>query len=472
MRLFSRCFFLLSFSFALLSAEIKPHLYFEDSSKTSFIAAQVSLSDSLTFTKFRHSKRQIDNSLIFRFFASGEITSEFYWRASGNVFMDNSTRSYLSHNYEPYLGLPYNAYSDNEHKRTWDSFTAFSEYCFSFGKLMAGVDYISEGVAKRNKVILRGEHFVYRPWMESDNYNKLPAPIPFFGFQLSTGPFTYTQYSGKIYHKKDKDKYFHHHRLGMELPFSIELGVSENIIYGTTVEANGTNPNPGADSVGRTMEWVYALPFVPYVFAEHFVGDRDNKALGFDLSIKTIPHWELYGELFWDDMNSPLSMFDDSWWGNKWAASLGVERKNISAGPFLLSWNFEYTRIEPWVYTHHLGASGQYTNYGQSLGSELGPNAEEFFTQADVQFHFVTLSLSAAAVAKDTAFGGNISDVHTPESATDKKFLNDATTLRYREFSGKIFIHPFEWLQFHAGGSLFFGDFRGYRTESSIRLIW
>ncbi|MDR1760484.1 MAG: hypothetical protein LBR60_08175, partial [Fibrobacter sp.] len=472
MRFLIRCLIFLSFSFAFSSAETKPHFYFEDSSKTTFAFIRVSASDSLTATRFKDQDKEIDNSLIFRIFASGEITPAFYFRATGNVFMDNSTRSYLPHNYEPFLGLPYNAYSDDEHKRTWDTFTAYSEYRFLFGKLTAGVDYLTDGVAKRNKVILRGDHFVYRPWMEQDNYLKLPAPIPFVGFELQAGPFTYTQYSGKLYHKKNKDKYIHHHRLGIELPFSVEFGVSENIIYGSTVEPAGSNPNQDGDSVGRSLELIYTLPFVPYVFAEHFAGDRDNKALAFDLSIRTIPGWEFYGELFWDDMNSPLSMFDDSWWGNKWAASVGMERKNLNLGVFLLSWIFEYTRIEPWVYTHHLGASHRYTHYGQSLGSDLGPNAQEIYTKADIEFKKVILSLSLSSVAKDTAFGGNIADIHTPESATDKKFLNDATTIRYRELSAMLCFTPWEWLQIRAGGSLFLGDYEGYRTESALSLTW
>ena len=73
-------------------------------------------------------------------------------------------------------------------------------------------------------------------------------------------------------------------------------------------------------------------------------------------------------------------------------------------------------------------------------------------------------TLHASAVAKDTAFGGNITDMHTPESATDKKFLNDKTTLRYVELGGKIEIKPWEWITIRTGYDRYFGDYEGFRA--------
>ena len=105
----------------------------------------------------------------------------------------------------------------------------------------------------------------------------------------------YTQYAAKLFEKKGENKYVHIHRLGLNLPENITLGLSETALYGTTTERAGTNPNPDADSNGRDFEWAYVIPFVPYVFQEHLQGDRDNISLAFDLSIKTFRHWEVYG---------------------------------------------------------------------------------------------------------------------------------------------------------------------------------
>ena len=73
-------------------------------------------------------------------------------------------------------------------------------------------------------------------------------------------------------------------------------------------------------------------------------------------------------------------------------------------------------------------------------------------------------TLHASAVAKDTAFSGNITDIHTPESATDKKFLNDKTTQHYVELGGKLEFKPFAWMTMRGGYDRYFGDYEGFRV--------
>jgi hypothetical protein len=321
-------------------------------------------------------------------------------------------------------------------------------------------------------VILRGEQNNYRPWQDSTSRIYEPAPTPYFGYQFELGPIVYTQYAMKLFEKKNFGKYMHVHRLDLSLPKNITLGLSETALYGSTTE-EFPNPNEDADSTGREFEWAYVIPFIPYVFQEHLQGDQDNISLAFDLSVKTIPHWEFYGELLWDDMKSPTSMFDDGWWGNKWATSVGVARDSLKLGSTLWNWYLEYTRVEPWVYTHHKGGGYTYRSYSQSLGTDLGPNSQEVYSEVSgsykVESGFLKDALfkgtlHASAVAKDTAFGGNITDMHTPESATDKKFLNDKTTLHYVEVGGKIEIKPWEWMTFRAGYDRYFGDYEGFRA--------
>jgi len=467
---------------ALPLEESRPgHIRVGDS--TIFFNIRATLSDSLATTNYEDTKTHIDNSAYVRLRVNGEISPQFRWRASGTVYSDKTNREIEPHFYEPKEGLPYNLQGDNG--RSWDTFTAYSEYNSAFGKLMAGIDYLEWGPAKRNKLVLRGSSNNYRPWMDTTYFLSQPAPTPFFGFQFSTGPITYTQYSGKLFYEKNKNKFFHANRLDFALPFEINFGVSETVIYGSTVTTDEPNLNHDADSTDRDFEWVYAVPFVPYVFAQNYLGDKDNAGLSFDLSIKTIPNWEIYGELLWDDMNNVTSMFDDSWWGNKWGASIGASTENRAVGPVLVSWMSEYTHIEPWVYTHHLGASHQYTNYGQCLGSELGPNSQELYTQLDMEWKIFKLSLHASGVSKDTAFGSNISDIHiTPENpelvptaetykmATDKKFLADATTKSYQEYGFAITIAPWEWLWARYAQSVYVGDYEGMRIEGSLGVTW
>ena len=359
------------------------HITLQDTAKNSEVNISAQLLDSLAITNLKNAPTHYDNSMSIRFFLDGHFTDNLLFAAQVNVNTDYTNRDIPEHSYNPEDGIPYNKQSEN--KRTWDLFAAHAS----------------------------------RPWQDSSSRLQKPAPTPYFGYVFEIGPVEYTQYAAKLFEKKGYNKYVHVHRLDLNLPENITLGLSETALYGTTTEPAGWNPNPDADSSGRDFEWAYVIPFVPYVFQEHLQGDRDNISLAFDLSIKTIRHWELYGELLWDDMKSPTSMFDDSWWGNKWAASIGIARDSLHLGPALFGWFTEFTRIEPWVYTHHKGGGYTYAHYNQSLGSNLGPNSEELYTELDAKIAFLDVALFASMVKKCNTFGSRIQDIHHPRSLAD-----------------------------------------------------
>jgi len=446
------------------------HLVFQDSSKKSEVAIRAQLVDSLTVTNLENAPTHYDNSASVRLYLEGFFTQAFHFSARVKVFTDYTNRDIPDHLYNPEEGLPYNKQSEN--RRTWDIFAANASYDLKAVKLMAGFDYLEWGPARRNHVILRGEQNPYRPWMDSTSRLQGPAPTPYFGYQFALGPIEYTQYAAKLFEKKGYNKYIHAHRLDLKLPENITLGLSETSLYGETTERAGSNPNPDADSTYREFEWAYVIPFVPYVFQEHLQGDRDNISLAFDLSIKTFRHWELYGELLWDDMKSPTSMFDDSWWGNKWAASVGIARDSLRLGPALFGWFTEFTRIEPWVYTHHKGGGYTYAHYNQSLGSNLGPNSEELYTELDAKVAFLDVSLFASMVKKCNTFGSHIRDIHHPEGATDKHFLRKGWTDEYQEFGGSLKVEPWDFISLELGYSRFFGDYEGYTARAAGSLQW
>ena len=446
------------------------HITFADSARHHEVNIGAQLVDSLAITNLATAPTHYDNSASVRLFLNGHFTERFLFNASVKVSTDHTNKEIYDNFYNPSEGIPYNKQSDN--KRTWDIFTASASYDLDAVRLLAGFDYLSMGPARRNHVILRGEQSNYRPWQDSTSRIYEPAPTPYFGYQFELGPIVYSQYAMKLFEKKNFGKYLHVHRLDLSLPKNITLGLSETALYGSTTEEY-PNPNEDADSTGREFEWGYVIPFIPYVFQEHLQGDQDNISLAFDLSVKTIPDWEFYGELLWDDMKSPTSMFDDGWWGNKWATSVGVARDNLKLGSTLWNWYLEYTRVEPWVYTHHKGGGYTYRSYSQSLGTDLGPNSQEVYSEVSGQYKVESGflkdalfkgTLHASTVAKDSAFGSNITDIHTPESATDKKFLNDKTTMHYVELGGKIEIKPWDWMTFRAGYDRYFGDYEGFRA--------
>lgn len=446
------------------------HIAFENADKNYQVNIRGQLVDSVAVTNLENAPTHYDNSMSVRLFLDGKFTENFWFDARVKVSTDYTNRFINFNLYNPNEGIPYNKQSEN--KRTWDLFTASANYQLEPLRLMAGFDYLEWGPARRNHVILRGEKNLYRPWQDSSSRIYDAAPTPYFGYRFEIGPIAYTQYAAKLFEKKNCGKYLHAHRLDLNLPANITLGLSETSLYGTTTELAGTNLNEDADSSGREFEWAYVIPFVPYVFQEHLQGDQDNIGLSFDLSIRTIPHWEFYGELLWDDMKSPTSMFDDGWWGNKWAATVGVARDSLKLGSVNFDWFTEYTRVEPWVYSHHKGGGYTYASYGQSLGSDLGPNSQELHAELSATYKFIKATLMAGAVSKDTAFGGNLTDIHGPDDATDKKFLNDDSTIGYSEVGGSISLTPWDWMSVRMGYTRFFGDYEGYRATATGSLQW
>ena len=446
------------------------HFAFTDSAKNHLVNIRAQLIDSLAITNLENAPTHYDNAMAVRLFLDGHFTEAFHFDASVMVSNDYTNRYINDNFYHPNEGLPYNKQSEN--RRTWDQFTAKIDYKLKPLTLLAGFDFIEFGPARYNHVILRGNRAIDRPWQDTTSRIWRPAPTPYFGYRFEVGPIEYTQYAAKLFEKKNKGKYMHAHRLDLHLPKNITLGLSETALYGSTTEPAHTNPNADADSTDRDFEWNYVLPFILYNFQEHIQGDQDNISLAFDLSVRTLPHWEFYGELLWDDMKTPTSMFDDSWWGNKWATTVGVARDSLYVGPVRFDMFTEYTRIEPWVYTHHKGGGYTYASYSQNLGSDLGPNSQEFHAELSATYKFITATLLAGNVAKDTAFGGNITDIHGPEDAINKVFLDDGTTLRYTELGARLELTPWHWMSFRAGYTRYFGDYEGYRATATGTLQW
>ena len=446
------------------------HISFADSAKNHLVNIRAQISDSVLVTNLANAPTHYDNAMFVRLFLDGHFTQAFHFDARVMVSNDYTNRYINDNFYHPSEGLPYNKQSET--RRTWDQFSAKIDYQLKPVTLLAGFDYLEFGPARYNHVILRGNRSIDRPWQDTTSRIWRPAPTPYFGYRFEIGPIEYSQYAAKLFEKKNKGKYMHAHRLDLHLPFNITLGLSETALYGSTTEPAHTNPNADADSTDRDFEWNYVLPFIMYNFQEHIQGDQDNISLAFDLSVRTLPHWEFYGELLWDDMKTPTSMFDDNWWGNKWGATVGIARDSLYVGPVRLDMFTEYTRIEPWVYTHHKGSGYTYASYSQNLGSDLGPNSQEFHAELSATYKFINATLFAGNVAKDTAFGGNITDIHGPEDAINKVFLNEETTLRYTELGARLEITPWHWMSFRAGYTRYFGDYEGYRASASGSLQW
>ena len=161
-------------------------------------------------------------------------------------------------------------------------------------------------------------------------------------------------------------KYLAAHRLDILIKPGIVFGAGETVIYGN-----------------RNVELAYLNPIMPYHVAEHHLGDKDNNNLFFDLNVTLIPCVKAYAELFVDDMNSSKNPF--KYFGTKlgflagahWVNPLGLDNSDF---------RLEYTRIDPYVYTHW-DSMNIYTNYDNVIGNWMGPDADDLFVQFGINFH-------------------------------------------------------------------------------------
>ncbi len=141
---------------------------------------------------------------------------------------------------------------------------------------------------------------------------------------------------------------------------------------------------------------VYLLPLMFFRMAEHQNRNTDNAQLfaGIRYTFPTV--CSLYGTLFIDDMNSDMIFSEQSTNIVAWT----VGGKFIDVGWNNLDCTLEYTRLNPWVYTHEFQAA-EYSSSGYVLGHWLGQNADILY--ASLQYRWLRplwLNLYAQKIRK------------------------------------------------------------------------
>ncbi len=165
-------------------------------------------------------------------------------------------------------------------------------------------------------------------------------------------------YSDGYFEGEHAGKMLAGHRIEFSPLKFIDIGLHETVVY-----------------AGRQFEPGYLNPVMFFRSAEHYLGDRDNAALGLDAEFKVRPGTKLYGELFVDDVTT--TKLGTGFYGNKYAVTGGGFFTNL-LGLENLDLRLEYTRIRPYVYSHKFEKTG-YRHFTTTLGHRLGPNAENVF---------------------------------------------------------------------------------------------
>ena len=159
------------------------------------------------------------------------------------------------------------------------------------------------------------------------------------------------------------DKYFAAHRLELSWPSVLDFGAQEMVIY--------SNRSPD-------LAYLNPLAFIEPV--QRSRGERDNVFWAFDLQFHMIPNVQLHGSIVYDDIH--LTNLFSNRWEDRYAWQAGI----LYSDPFTIpnvDLMVEYTRVEPYVYSHARSREGSYTSLDRLLGPQIGPNADSWFLRAD-----------------------------------------------------------------------------------------
>jgi hypothetical protein len=237
-------------------------------------------------------------------------------------------------------------------------------------------------------------------------------------------------------------KFLYAHRYEWRVTSNLLLGISEQLIL-------------------YKVEAPFAfVPVVPLYIAKAAEKERlNNGNIAGDISYRIPGIGSLYSEFLIDDIQSPTSIFGDVW-SNKWAWMAGVHLIR-DFGTAKSGFVMEYSRVEPWVYTHYIPNTAQTSHQDYPLGNPWGPNSQVFLAKlyfTEVNRWYVSARLDM--VWKGTDPGSEIEDMHRDDGAEEKAFL-------YGVGSPDFSFKPYAWF----GGSRFsvYGqvDMGGNTTFSS-----
>lgn len=212
-------------------------------------------------------------------------------------------------------------------------------------------------------------------------------------------------------------KYGAFHRLEINLPARVQLGLFESVIF--------TPDTTGGVRTRNDLDLSYLNPIIFYRAVERDRGSPDNVLLGADASWVAVPGLKLYTQFMLDEL--VVGEIGNGSWVNKWGWVAGAHLVNLPPGG--LSLRVEYARLRPYLYTHRTGTSS-YTHYNDLLGHPAGPNAQDFSVFADYQ---LTPRIQGALALAYTQRGRGTDSTNVgadPLRSYDTRASDDATLLQ------------------------------------------
>ena len=272
----------------------------------------------------------------------------------GSVITQYNTRTMWNRVIDPHTGQFYTNMFVKEdergHGKGGDDFETYLKFPLKYFDLKMGRSPLAWGTSDNGGLLLSGNSPAFFNVRVSKNIRNLSYD------------FVWGRLVADTYLQK---RYLYAKHIGYQ-PFNwLSLGFTDEVI-----------------TINRELEPVYFLPAVPFFFAEHYVGDLDNRLMSFDLAFTLANRVKIYSELMMDDIRNLLGFFDTRDVANKWGLLAGIKVARPVRG--ISSAQLEFTQVEPWVFTTSVKENKDTSdilifNYpvhsGSLIGTPLGPNS-------------------------------------------------------------------------------------------------
>lgn len=379
-----------------------------------------------------------------------------------DVYIKGDITKYFSYNFNiggSLMDLATKSYAPNTYQKTWDGFqfvlSDFYEYVSISDLPAGGLRMLPELAfsAFDNKVQLKFSRTRYDWGYGSGNLMLSGSARPFVSLETQLNPvswFSTNFITGTLEYDsngnlKDCASTFQnmYSALWGELKFKyFYFGATGSVVFPKRIELG------------------YMNPFMLAFLYQNQIGDFDNMQLGLftGITIPKITH--IYASIFMDELNVQVSNFLNKD-RNMYAVQIGAK----SPLPFWTSiFTFQYTKIEPYMYSHPLTdvpwydkpMDTTYINHGQPLGYFLNPNSDEFKIQLESNpLWYLSATLKYTLVRHGTTTGsGKVDGSSFYDPLNYSGNLQDA---QEGDLYWKDFLHDgvYEWINsISLGGEL------------------
>ncbi len=191
-------------------------------------------------------------------------------------------------------------------------------------------------------------------------------------------------------------KWFSHHRLGINLGKKLNVGVFESVM-------------------ANQIDWNYFNPLIFYRWVEHQLGSPDKIMIGTDFKWNFSPGMQFYGQFVLDEFvfNEFFGIDGKNSSRNKHGVQIGYKYIDVG-GVANLDWQLEYNQVRPFTYQEKFEHQS-FSNYRTPLTHPLGANFREAISIwryqpiPRLQLHAHTLfQLQGIDPSEEENFGGDV----------------------------------------------------------------